>query len=173
VAQQTSDLERAFAAGLRFVQMREPELDDLARRDFARKLVHLGEQAEAIVVLNAEPELALELGAQGVHLPAWRLMALAERPALTWVGASCHNRAELEKAAALGLDYALLGAVMPTPTHPGESPLGWEVFTRLAAELPLPVLALGGVSFSEMEMARNAGAHGIAAIRSAWEQGPS
>lgn len=169
VMQQLNALEVALSAGLRFVQVREPGLDAVAYRDFAREALRLAAQAGAVAVLNTEPEFAQALGASGLHLPARRLQALGERPPFRWVGASCHTRAELEKAAGLGLDYALLGAVMATPTHPGEVSLGWEAFARLSADLPLPVLALGGLRFSDMETARNAGAHGVAAIRGAWE----
>jgi 8-oxo-dGTP diphosphatase len=96
------------------------------------------------------------------------LAALAARPDFLWVGASCHSRAELERAAALELDYAVLGAVRETPTHPGQAALGWDGFGRLAAALSIPVLALGGVSRADMPAARASGAHGLAAIRGAW-----
>jgi len=172
VAQQLKALELSLSRGLRFVQVREPGLDAAAYRGFAEDALCLAARAGAVAVLNTEPELAQALGASGLHLPARRLQALVQRPPFRWVGASCHTRAELEKAASLGLDYALLGAVMPTATHPGEVSLGWEEFARLSADLPLPVLALGGLRFSDMETARNAGAHGVAAIRGAWEFRP-
>src|SRR5690606_24399579 len=66
------------------------------------------------------------------------------------------------------LDYALLGPVKPTQTHPGVTGIGWERFAELAGDLPLPVLGLGGLSATEMAEAREHGAHGIASIRSAW-----
>jgi 8-oxo-dGTP diphosphatase len=59
--------------------------------------------------------------------------------------------------------------VLPTATHPGEPSLGWDEFSRLAAGLPMPVFALGGLAPADMERARDAGAHGIAAIRGVWE----
>jgi 8-oxo-dGTP diphosphatase len=124
--------------------------------------------AGALAVLNGEPEWALKIGADGLHLTAACLMASAARPAFGWVGASCHNRAELEHAASLGLDYVLLGAVKRTTSHPDGPVLGWEGFAALAAGLPLPVFALGGLGHEDMETARCLGAHGIATIRSAW-----
>jgi len=75
----------------------------------------------------------------------------------------------LEKAATLGLDYALLGPVKPTASHPGQPTLGWERFGELAGRLPLPVFALGGLAAADMAAAKAAGAHGIAAIRSIWQ----
>jgi 8-oxo-dGTP diphosphatase len=58
--------------------------------------------------------------------------------------------------------------VAPTASHPGRPGLGWVRFGELAVGLPLPVLALGGLEVEAMEVARDAGAHGIAAIRGAW-----
>ena len=62
-------------------------------------------------------------------------MAVQARPDFPWVGASCHDRTELERAAALELDYALLGPVQPTLTHPGQAGMGWEGFASTAAGL--------------------------------------
>jgi 8-oxo-dGTP diphosphatase len=126
-----------------------------------------------LVVINGDAALARRCGADGVHLPGAQLAACRERPDFLWVGASCHDRAELERAAALELDYALLGAVKATSTHPGQAALGWEAFARLVTALPIPVLALGGLDVSDMHAARAAGAHGIAGIRGIWHAAPA
>lgn len=167
-AAQLAALDAALSAGLRLVQVREPLLDEDERGAFAVEVVRRAHAAGALVVINGDEALARACGADGVHLRAAQLAALAARPDLPWVGASCHSRTELERAAALELDYAVLGAVRETPTHPGQAALGWDGFGRLAAELPIPVLALGGVAPADMSAARASGAHGIAAIRGAW-----
>ena len=113
-------------------------------------------------------DLATRLGADGVHLPARRLAELNTRPDLEWIGASCHTRDELEQAAALGLDYALLGAVQPTASHPERDALGWDAFADRVRALPLPVLALGGLKPDDLNAAKAHGAHGVAGIRSFW-----
>ncbi|MDR1062481.1 MAG: Nudix family hydrolase [Azoarcus sp.] len=168
VERQLAALSHALAAGLRLVQLREAGLPASARRAFAAEAVRRAHAAGALILVNDDPELALAVGADGLHLSASRLMASAARPGFAWVGASCHCRAELEHTAALGLDYALLGAVKATATHPSGGALGWEGFAALAAGLPLPVFALGGLADEDMVAARQAGAHGIAAIRAAW-----
>jgi 8-oxo-dGTP diphosphatase len=167
---QLAALSRALAAGLRLVQIREAGLPAPTRQAFAFEVVCRAHAARARVLVNDDLELALAVGADGLHLSAARLMASASRPDFAWVGASCHNRGELERAAALGLDYALLGAVKATATHPLCEALGWEGFAALAAGLPLPVFALGGLADGDMEAARRAGAHGFAAIRAAWNE---
>ena len=105
----------------------------------------------------------------GVHLSAKQLSELHERPALEWVGASCHTREELEHAAKLGLDYAILGAVKLTASHPGQSAIGRQIFHDMTRDLSLPVLAIGGLAADDMADAKQAGAHGIACIRAAWQ----
>ena len=132
--------------------------------------VSIPDSPGAIVVVNGDLARAQVVGADGVHLSAAALAATAVRPACEWVGASCHDRSELELAAALGVDYAVLGSVLPTPTHPGQQGMGWGVFETLIQGLPMPVFALGGVGPCAMDTARRAGAHGFAAIRGVWLQ---
>jgi 8-oxo-dGTP diphosphatase len=95
-------------------------------------------------------------------------MALAARPRRL-CGASVHTPAELGRAMQLGLDFAVLGPVKPTPTHPAASPLGWEGFARIAHGATLPVYAIGGLRREDLHEARGAGAHGLAMIRGSWD----
>lgn len=166
---QLARLEAALAGGLRLVQIREPALPDADCERFARAVVERCHAAGALAVVNGDAALARRIGADGLHLPARSLMAADGRPDFEWVGASCHSRAELEQAAALELDYALLGAVRPTQSHPERATLGWSAFGDLVARLPLPVFALGGLSAGDLETAKAAGAHGVAGIRGIWQ----
>ncbi len=166
---QLARLEAALAGGLRLVQIREPALPDADCERFARAVVERCHAAGALVVVNGDAALARRIGADGLHLPARSLMAADGRPDFEWVGASCHSRAELEQAAALELDYALLGAVRPTQSHPERATLGWPAFGELIVRLPLPVFALGGLSAGDLETAKAAGAHGVAGIRGIWQ----
>ena len=95
-------------------------------------------------------------------------MILTERPVCEWVAASCHNTVELSKAVQLGADFAVVGPVMPTLSHPGVRVLGWEGFTQCIQDTPLPVYALGGMRHGDLEVAQRAGAPGIAMLREAW-----
>lgn len=165
---QLAQLDEALAGGLKLVQFREAALPTAEREAFAHAVVGRCHAAGALVVVNDDATLARSIGADGLHLPARRLAEIGARPDFEWVGASCHNRAELEKAAALGLDYALLGAVKATESHPGQAGLGWEAFSKLVERLPLPVLALGGLTPNDLSDAKAAGAHGIAGIRAIW-----
>ena len=168
VAAQLAALERALANGLRWVQVREPDMPEEPRAAFVREVQARCAKVGALCSVNAAEIVAGSGSSDALHLPARLLMQLDARPDGEWVGASCHTRAELEKAAALGLDYALLGHVQQTPSHAGQPDLGWARFAELTAGLPLPVLAIGGLGPDDMAMARAHGAHGMAMIRGAW-----
>jgi 8-oxo-dGTP diphosphatase len=66
------------------------------------------------------------------------------------------------------LDFALLGPVEATPSHPGAATLGWEGFEACAAGGSLPVFALGGLAAADLDRAILRGAHGVALRRAAW-----
>lgn len=166
---QLGKLERALAGGLRLLQIREPALAVERREAFAREATRLAHAYGARVLINGDIALARHVGAEGVHLPCAQLMQLERRPDLPLVAASCHNAPELARAATLELDFAVLGPVRETLSHPGIGGLGWERVAHLLENISLPVFALGGLRRSDLGMAQATGAHGIAAIRAAWD----
>jgi 8-oxo-dGTP diphosphatase len=161
--------ERALAGGLRLLQLREKTLSFAVQRDLGRSLMTLARRYGARVLINGEVELARELGAHGVHLSAAQLARLGARPDIDLVGASCHGQAELERAARLGVDFVVLGSVLPTPSHPDTAPLGWERLQILIRDYSLPVYALGGMRQTDVITAWQMGAHGISMMRGAWQ----
>jgi 8-oxo-dGTP diphosphatase len=96
-------------------------------------------------------------------------MAASARPAAALVGASCHDAVQLAHAAALGLDYGVLGPINATASHPGVATLGWPGFERLARDLPMPVYALGGLDHADLAEAKRHGAHGVALLSAAFK----
>ena len=161
-------LEQALADGLRLLQVREKEMPEEELAPFLARVVDLARGAGARVLLNANVTLAQRAGADGVHLTAGQLMQLDRKPAFEFVGASCHDERELARAADIGVDFVVLGPVKATPSHPGAPVMGWERFTRLIADYPLPVYALGGLTGADMQTAWRAGAHGVSMMRGAW-----
>ncbi|MGH8670417.1 MAG: Nudix family hydrolase [Burkholderiales bacterium] len=163
-------LQRALENGLRLVQVREKQMSEQELHDFAAQVIALAHRHAAKVVINAAPHTAAILGADGAHLCAGRLRKLTRRPDVALCGASCHDRAELEHAQRLGLDYAVLSPVQPTLSHPGEVPLGWPALGGLIEAYGLPVYALGGMRPDDLTTAWRHGAHGIAMLGAAWER---
>jgi 8-oxo-dGTP diphosphatase len=165
-------LQRVLHAGEKCIQLRSKEFTPARLRPLARAAHELAQAAGADLLLNGHVELAEELGL-GVHLPAVDLMRLRERPLGpdSWVAASCHNERELGHAVGIGVDFAVLGPVQPTPSHAGSPPLGWSRFADLRGRVPFPVYALGGVGGADLVTARKAGAHGVAGISAFWPSG--
>ncbi len=161
-------LETRLGAGLRLVQIRDKEMASAAREDFARRSTALAHRHGARVLVNSDIALARSVGADGVHLSAASLMALRARPEGCLASASCHDPQELAQAERLELDFAVLGPVAPTASHPGAVTLGWTRFAAVARGAAIPVYAIGGLVAQDLERAWAEGAHGIAMIRGAW-----
>ena len=162
-------MDTALSQGVRLVQMRlfGPRPDEL--ETLARQAVDLCHARGAKLIVNSDLSLARRSGADGLHLSARQLSALACRPdGLAWVCASCHSAPELQRAAELGLDFAVLSPVLPTPSHPDAQPLGWQRFADLVNNASMPVYALGGMDASLLATAWQAGAQGVAGIRGFW-----
>ncbi len=165
-------LVQASAAGIQRVHLRAPGLaatDPERWRRMVRRAVERLRGAETELLIGADVELARELGV-GVHLRAMQLAGLAARPlpGTLPVAASCHTADELRAAQALGCDFAVVGAIRATATHPEVQPLAWAGFEALRETAALPLYAIGGLAPADIDEARTHGAQGIAAIRALW-----
>ncbi len=165
-------LDARLWAGLRLFQLRCREIPSPRYRVLVRETRALCERHGARLLLSSALGQVLAHEAHGLHLTSTDLLALKRRPlGRQWlIAASCHDAAEIEQAARLGLDFIVLGPVQPTPTHPDAPILGWTGFTNLVRRAPLPVYALGGLTPAHLPLAWNAGAQGIAAIRGLWDE---
>ena len=161
-----SRVEHALAKGTRMFQVRDKTLAASERLHLAEGVMaRASHYRDAVVLINDDEELARRVGAHGVHVSSEVLARADRRPSFDWVAASCHTAEELARAAALGLDFALLSPVLPTKTHADAQGMGWDTFARLIERSSLPVFALGGMQPDMLETARNSGAHGIALMR--------
>ncbi|NMT64021.1 Nudix family hydrolase [Marinobacter orientalis] len=106
----------------------------------------------------------------GLHLPWHEARQHSARPVPDGylLAVSCHNEQEIAHACQLQADFITLGPVMPTPSHPGATGIGWRRFRELVAASTVPVFALGGLSLTDIAEARRAGAQGIAGISFWW-----
>ena len=161
-------LERALVRGVRLIQVREPAMAPEQFAQFARRAVALAHRYGAQALIYGDESLARKVGGDGVHIPCHQLMHLSSRPRMRLFAASCHNAEHLAHAAALGADFAVLSPVLPTPTHPGVSGMGWTRFASMTRDCPLPVYALGGMKPELLDTARGHAAHGIALLSGIW-----
>jgi 8-oxo-dGTP diphosphatase len=158
IAAMLSRLEQRLEQGLKLVQVREPELGVEERAGFTSQVIGLAHRYGCKVMVKS-----LVPGADGIHFKASELISLKERPRGMLAAASCHNRAELDHAMQLELDFAVLGPVKDKPPS-----LGWTRFADLARGASIPVYAIGGLTHADLQDAWRAGAHGVAMIRGAW-----
>lgn len=158
---QLERVEARVKSGLRLIQVRDKE--NWERSQLIYAVQSIAKEYGARVLVNGGP------AADGIHYSAEALMGLRSRPeGVRLAAASCHTVQEFGHAMAIGLDFAVLGPVKATPTHPGASLLGWEGFRRIVEGASIPVYAIGGLGARDLEDARAAGAHGVAMIRGAW-----
>ena len=155
--------------GLQLLQIREPQLDTDALATLSEQVLNLCASYDCRCLLNGDPAQARAFGYHGVHLNSQRLMALSQKPENLLTGASCHDKTQLQKAQALQCDFALLSPVLPTPSHPEATGLGWQTFAEILDGLEIPVYGLGGMRLEHLPQAQTCGARGIAMQRACWQ----
>ena len=155
-------------AGAVAVQLREKDLPVAAVLQLARRLRAVTSRAGVRLFVNDRVDVALAVGADGVHL-GHRSMNVADvravAPALQ-LAVSTHALAEVQAAAETGqVSFVVFGPIFDTPSKRlYGSPLGLAPL-RQACAVGIPVLALGGVDLENVASCRHAGASGIACIR--------
>lgn len=158
----------AVAAAVDVVQVREKDLGTRELIDLVERALASAQDTGTRIVVNDRLDVALALGAAGVHLGGRSLPTDAVRrhaPPGFLVGVSCHSLEDAVAAEAAGADYALLGPIFETPTKLGYgAPLGLAKLQEAAAQAKIPVLALGGLTVERVRPCLNAGATGIAGI---------
>lgn len=167
-------LENQLKNGLQMVQLREKLLTDIALERLARHVLQITQQYNAKLIINSKVDLALKVGAHGVHLTSQQLAMqqdklgqfLAEK---LIIAASCHHALDLRRAQDLGLDFVVLSPVNVTKSHDDAATLGWQQFEKLIENYPLPVYALGGMQISDLAKAQSCGGRGIAMQRAVWQ----
>lgn len=163
-------LALALTEGEQLLLLRFPRWSLERVRALAHALLPIAHSRGAQLILSGDVEGARELGkGVGVQLKAQQLMAWTTRPLPwdQWIGASCHDAAELAHAAVVA-DFATLSPVAATATHPGQVPLGWNAFRDMVGAAALPTYALGGMQGEDVAAARQVGGQGVAGIRGFW-----
>lgn len=157
-------LDAALATGARRVQLRSRDTEPVAWRRAVEAACARCRAAGAEVLVNGDADIARALGI-GVQLRASQLAGARPLPDSQVVGASCHTLADLHAAERSGCDFAVLGHIFATPSHPAQPPLGWDAFARLREQVALPIYAIGGVGPDDLATSRLYGAQGVAGIR--------
>lgn len=162
-------LDRALAAGIRRVQLRAPMVAPERWTKLVAAAVAACNSVGAQVLVNGDAGLARAHGI-GLHLRASQLRSMSRRPLPDdcVLAASCHDSEELRAAEALGCEFAVVGTIKPSASHPSSAGIGWDGFAALREQVSLPLYAIGGLGGDDHDEARSHGAQGIAAIRALW-----
>ncbi len=162
-------VEACLGAGLGAVQLREKDLPAGELYRLAEELRRLTARHGARLLVNDRLDVALAVGADGVHLPGAGLPPEAARRILGPAGlvaVSTHRLDEARAAARGGADFVVFGPVYETPSkRPYGPPQGLEALAEVARGVPIPVFAIGGISADRVAEVRRAGAEGVAVIR--------
>ena len=159
-------LVRALDAGVRLVQLREKALDRDALEALAEQVLSLTARYDAMLLINSAVDVALKIGAQGVHLPGDTLpRAVRDRvgPSLL-IGYSAHTHAELDCAD--GADFVTYSPIFTPGSKPGYdgAEVGLAGLTNAVAHSRLPVYALGGITPDRTAKCRVTGCAGVAVM---------
>ncbi len=160
----------AVASGaLCALQYRRKEADAAARLEEARALAQLCRRHGVPLIINDDVELALAVGAAGVHLGRedGDLAGARARLPGRLLGASCYDQPELaRRAIAAGADYVAFGSVFPSATKPGAVRAPLALFSL---PLGVPKVAIGGITLANAPQVVAAGADCVAVITDLFE----
>lgn len=161
-------VDAALAGGATAIQYRHKTAGPALKRAQIEALLQITRQRGAPLIVNDELELALELGADGVHLgrddgdlAAARARLGSERI----LGVSCYNEpARAEAARAAGADYLAFGSVYPSGVKPGAVRAPLSLIAQVRAACDLPLVAIGGITVDNAPAVIDAGADAVAII---------
>ncbi len=169
---QLEAIGKAARAGCRLIQIREKDMSARALADFTRAAIEQARPRGARVLVNDRLDVAMAVGADGVHLrassiPPREVRAVAEKRGLDdfLIGVSTHSIAEAKMAEDGGADFIVCGPVYDTPSkREFGPPLGLDAFAEICGAVKIPALAIGGINLSNYSEPLRRGAAGIAAI---------
>ncbi len=166
-------VEQALLGGVRLVQYRNKQAAAVLRREQGSALAALCRQHAARLIVNDDPALALQAGADGAHLGREDGDLAAARAALgpgKLLGISCYDDiGRAREAKRIGADYIAFGSFFASPTKPGAVRAPLTLPAEARAELGLPVCAIGGITLQNAPQLIAAGADLLAVITDLFE----
>jgi thiamine-phosphate pyrophosphorylase len=169
---QANVLRQALDGGAEVVQLRNKTAAPADLLEAARKVCAHARARDALFVVNDYLDLAIEVGADGVHLGQDDLRLEAARATAAdahWdglLGRSTHSLDQALEAQRQGADYIGVGPVYATPTKPGRPAVGLELLREVSGAISLPWFAIGGINGANLDDVLGAGATRVAVVRS-------
>ena len=160
-------LDATLAGGCRMIQLREKEWPSGRLLPLAERMRDRCRRAGATFIVNDRVDLALAVGADGVHLGQDDLPPRAARPLLRpgmVLGRSTHSVGQAREAQVEGADYIAVGSMFATRTKPDFQLVGPELIRAIRPETRSPLVGIGGVTRENVAEVIRAGADGVAVI---------
>lgn len=175
-----ADLEAALGAGdVAALQVRLKPASDEAIRAATRRLAPIAQARGVAVILNDRPDLARELGCDGVHVGQGDASLAEARRTMgpdAMIGVTCHDSLHLAmEAAEGGADYVAFGAFFPTTTKETTHRPEPELLTGWQEGMEVPCVAIGGIDAGNARGLSEAGADFVAVSGAVWNhpKGPA
>lgn len=167
------ELENLSREAIRILRKAQTKNEDRPLRTENREPTTENQGPGTALLVSSRTDVALAVGADGVHLPAGEVTPAEVRriaqcsagaPARVTISISCHSPEDVHKAQNAGADLALFAPIFEKRAAPNSNPTGLGAL-RQACQYKIPVLALGGITLDNAAACVEAGAAGIAAIR--------
>src|SRR5438552_4275473 len=152
----------ALRGGAHIIQLRDKDLPQAELAELGMRLGRMCHDAGALFIVNDDPEVALQAGADGVHVgptdvPPDQARAILGPEAI--VGWSIKSSVETARQAEqLGVSYVAVGSIFPTSTKEGATPVGVDAIGHIRQAVRLPVAAIGGINAGNVGTVVDAGA---------------
>jgi thiamine-phosphate pyrophosphorylase len=161
-------IQEAVQGGVSAVQLREKQIATRPFVDLARRIKALLADTPVPLIINDRVDVALTVGAEGVHLGQDDLHPREARRLLgpePLIGLSVNTPEQVREAGRLEVDYLGAGPVFPTPTKSDhKAPLGLEGLREMTALARVPVVAIGSISVEVCPKVLQTGVDGIAVV---------
>ncbi len=164
-------VESALKGGVRAIQLREKDLSPAEILNLGQEVRKLAEKYQAQFFINDRVDIALMVGADGVHLTenSVPVNEVKNRFPQLFAGVSTHSLESAKKAEAGGADFITFSPIFDTPSKKEFGPpQGLDRLKEVVEGVQIPVLALGGIKKSNIASVQNTGAYGISLISGIW-----
>lgn len=165
--------EALSSGGITCVQLREKHTAPEEKETLAREAQALCAQAGIPFLIDDDVELALRIGADGVHIGQDDIPCAEARRALgdrAIIGVTAKTLEQASKAEAEGADYLGVGAVFPTSTKQDTWTIDHEVLRQICAAVSIPVVVIGGITADNARELAGTGIAGIAVVSAIFAQ---
>lgn len=162
-----SQVEQAILGGVTCVQLREKHLSGKELYAQAAEIAALCRQYGVPLIVNDDVELALQVGADGVHVGQSDMQARDVRRIAgdrLILGVTAKTKEQAQQAYAAGADYLGSGAVFGTATKADARPMSRETLQSIVRSVPIPVVAIGGINRQNIASLAGTGVAGAAVV---------